>query len=144
MNKLAEVGVLGFTQNCFRLFDEYESLVLAYLSSPFGQEPRAQFRHKLSMMITAKLKVETNFPSIRETLKKVALICTQINAKIWHDIRIDYGFTGAEMGEAVKWAVDALEVSRCAHIFSSSSWPAPPLEPPAQSGKTTPASFLTQ
>lgn len=106
--QLRELDVAGFAKNAFRLFDQYESLVQAYIYSPFGQTARMLFRKKLNKLITMKLVQEKPLPAGEETAKRIAIICSLINAKIWNDIKIDHGYSGAEMGDAVKWAIDAL------------------------------------
>jgi AcrR family transcriptional regulator len=108
VDQLSTLGVAGFAMNAYRLFDKYESLVMAYIFSPFGQKTRALFRKKLNFLITSKLQAEKTFKLTTENQKKIALICSLINAKIWHDLKIDYGFTGEDMGDAVKWAIESL------------------------------------
>jgi hypothetical protein len=40
--------------------------------------------------------------------KKIAVVCSLINAKIWSDLNTDYGYTGAELGDTVLWAMKRL------------------------------------
>ena len=106
--QLGTMDVAGFAKNAFLLFDQHEPLVLAYLYSPLGREVRSLFRRKLNKLIEGKLRGEKPINTSITTTKKIALICSLINAEIWNDIRRDFSFSGADMGESVEWAIRAL------------------------------------
>jgi AcrR family transcriptional regulator len=108
VEKLAEVNIAQFGKYAFSLFDKYESLILAYVYSPFGRQARSIFRQKLNQLLAAKLVQEKPVARTPEVQRRIALICSMINAKIWHDIREDYGFTGVEMGDTIEWAIRAM------------------------------------
>lgn len=106
--QMKALDFIGFAQNAFALFDRNESLTLAYLFSPFGQEARVLFRKKLTQAMISKIVDERKIKLTPQNLKKLALITSLVNAKIWHDIKIDFNLTGPEIGETVKWALDHL------------------------------------
>lgn len=108
VEQLLTMDVAAFAKNAFQLFDKYESLVLAYLYSPFGRATRQRFRKSLNQLILKKLAEENHLARNSQNQKKVAIICSLINANIWNDIREDYGFSGQEMGDTVEWAIRAL------------------------------------
>ena len=106
--QLQILNVAGFGKNSYKLFDEHESLVLAYIYSPFGQDTRRLFRRKLNQMVAAKIHEQVPYADTPENHKKVAMIISLISAKVWHDIRSDYGYSGAEMGDTLEWALATL------------------------------------
>lgn len=108
VEKLQDMSVSEFAKNAFYLFDQYESLVLAYVYSPFGREARQRFHIQLNKLIEEKLLKQKPMKKNQDLAKKVAVICSLINAKIWHDIREDFGYSGAEMGDTIKWAIESL------------------------------------
>lgn len=106
--ELAKLDIGGFGRNAFALFDKYEDLTLAYLYSPFGLEARKLFRKKLNESMKMKIFERRAINQTPDNLKKLALILSIVNAKIWHDIKIDAGYSGVEMGPAVDWALRTL------------------------------------
>lgn len=82
--------------------------MLAYLYSPFGREARRRFRQKLNRVLVAKLREQRPDAKGPDLERRMAILCSLINAKIWLDIRDDHGFTGEEMGTAVEWALRTL------------------------------------
>jgi AcrR family transcriptional regulator len=106
--QISELDVAGFGRNAFQLFEKHEKLVMAYLYSPFGQELRKAFRKKLNLAMTSKILEKKKVALTKENRHKLALIVSLVNAKIWHDIKIDTGFTGNEMGPAIEWALEIL------------------------------------
>ena len=109
MQKIEALNVAGFGKEAFSLFDKYENLTLAYLYSRFGQEARVLFRARLNEAVIANIleekPVDRNDPIVA---KKLALITTLISAKIWSDIKTDFGYTGEQIGDTVEWALKAL------------------------------------
>ncbi len=108
VEQLNSLNVVGFGRNTYAVFDRNEPLVLAYVYSHFGEEARRIFRKQLNQFIIEKIKQEKGLQIEGENLKKVALITALINAKIWHDIKSDFGYSGVEMGDAVEWALQTL------------------------------------
>ncbi len=106
--QLQTLNFVGFGKNAFLLFDRYEALTMAYVLSPFGKEARALFRKKLNQAMIAKIAAERGLELTPMRLRRLALVTSLINAKIWYDIKADYGFSGEDMGEAIEWALNAL------------------------------------
>lgn len=106
--QLATLSVVSFASNAYSLFDQNESLVLAYIYSPLGEETRRIFRKRLNQLLISKIEVEKGIKLNSEQIKRVALIVSLINAKVWHDIRSDFGFSGAEMKDPLEWAFNIL------------------------------------
>jgi len=100
--------VEDFAEFSFRVFDEYESLSLAYLYTNFGQQSRVLFRRKFNALVMEKIKAQIPLTNSKEEQNKIHLIITLINANLWSDLRNVYGETGAEMGKTVKWATSTL------------------------------------
>ncbi len=107
-SRIADLPLPEFGRFAFKLFDRHEPLVFAYLFSPFGYEARCAFRKRLNQAVIAK--VHANFPKSNspDKQKRIAFITALISAKVWHDIRIDYDYTGEEMGDSIAWAVETL------------------------------------
>ena len=108
VDQLKHLNVAEFAKNAFLLFDKHAPLVLAYIFSPFGQELRKIFRLKLNKLIRSKILKEKKIIASKAVEKKIAVVCSLINAKIWSDLNTDYGYTGAELGDTVLWAVNRL------------------------------------
>lgn len=100
--------VEDFADFSFKVFDEYESLILAYLYTNFGQQSRVLFRRKFNALVMEKIKAQVPLTNSKEEQHKVNLIITLINANLWSDLRNVYGETGAEQGKSMKWAVSTL------------------------------------
>lgn len=97
-----------FAEFSFKVFDEYERLILAYLYTNFGQQSRVLFRRKFNALLMEKIKSRIPENLTKEEQSRVHLIITLINANLWSDLRSVCGETGAEMGVTVKWAVGLL------------------------------------
>lgn len=109
MSQVSEMNFMGFAKNVFSIFDRNENLVMAYMFSPFGQNARDLFRKRLNQLLLERLKSERNLGTItKDKEKKLALIVTLINAKLWYDIRTDFNMSGQEIGETVEWAISTL------------------------------------
>lgn len=108
VSQLSQLNFKGFAKNIFSAFDRNESLVMAYMFSPFGQNARDIFRKKLNRILLDRIQTEHGIAVTKENEKKLALVVTLLNAKLWYDIRTDFGYTGAEIGETVEWAVETL------------------------------------
>lgn len=108
MSQLTELSLKGFAKNLFSAFDRNENLTMAYMFSPFGQNARDLFRKKFNRLLLDRILAERKITLTKENEKKLALVVTLLNAKLWYDIRTDFGYTGAEIGETVEWAIDTL------------------------------------
>lgn len=106
--QLQALDIGGFGKNTFELFDKYENLTLAYLYSPFGLDARKMFRKKLNESMRTKILERRPINMTPENEKKLALILSIVNAKLWHDIKMDAGYSGVDMGPAVDWALRTL------------------------------------
>lgn len=108
MAQVSEMSFIGFAKNVFSIFDRNEGLVMAYMFSPFGQNARDLFRKKLNRILIERIQAERHFQMTKDRERKLALIVSLINAKLWYDIRTDFGYSGAEIGETVEWAINTL------------------------------------
>lgn len=106
--QMQAMDFIGFARNAYLLFDRHEALTMAYLISPFGQEARILFRKKLNQAMIEKISKERGLEMTPERFKRLALLTSLVNAKIWYDIKSDYGMSGEDMGEAVEWALKTL------------------------------------
>lgn len=106
--QMQAMDFVGFGKNAFSLFDKHQALTMAYVLSPFGQEARALFRKKLSQAMIHKISQERKLELTPKRLRRLALVTSLINAKIWYDIKSDFGFSGEEMGDSVEWALNTL------------------------------------
>lgn len=106
--QMQTLDFVGFGKNTYQLFDRHEALTTAYIFSPFGQEARVLLRKKLVQAMIAKIVHERKLDLSPQKLKRLALITSLINAKIWFDIKTDFGFSGEDMGEAVEWSLNTL------------------------------------
>lgn len=105
-DRLSELDIPDFGQFAFSLFDKHEPLVIAYLFSPFGYDARRIFRKRLNQAVIGKV-VDHN-PKAADEDKRLAFVASLVSAKLWHDIRADFGYSGVEMGPTVKWAISTL------------------------------------
>jgi AcrR family transcriptional regulator len=106
-----DVGLMelpAYAQHLFVKFDKHENLVLAYLYSKFGIEYRTHFRQKFNQILIAKILHDKKLTMTKARERKLAVIVSLINAKIWHDMRTDFGLKGADAGEAIAEAVALL------------------------------------
>lgn len=100
--------VEDFAEFAFQVFDKYESLILAYLYTNFGQQSRIAFRRKLNTLLLEKIKAQIPATNSKEEQHRVHLIITLISANLWNDLRNVYNQTGPEIGKSMKWAVGTL------------------------------------
>lgn len=105
---LQTMTIEEFSEFSFKVFDEYERLILAYLYTNFGQQSRVLFRRKFNALLLEKIKSRIPEELTPEQQSRVNLIITLINANIWSDLRSVYGENGAQMGKTMKWAVGTL------------------------------------
>lgn len=107
-SNLQVMSIEEFADFSFRVFDEYESLMLAYLYTNFGQQSRVIFRRKFNTLLIEKIKSQVSLTHTIEEQRKIHLIITLINANLWSDLREIYHETGAEIGQSAKWAISTL------------------------------------
>ncbi len=100
--------VEDFAEFAFQVFDKYESLILAYLYTNFGQQSRIAFRKKLNTLLMEKIRAQIPQTNNKDEQHRIHLIITLISANLWNDLRNVYNQTGAEMGKSMKWAVGTL------------------------------------
>lgn len=105
---MQDLDFVGFGRNTFQLFDQHQDLTIAYILSPFGHEARTLLRKKLVQSMIAKIVHEKKLVMSPERMKRLALVTSLVNAKIWYDLKNDFGFTGSDMGNAVEWALKTL------------------------------------
>lgn len=100
--------VEDFADFAFQVFDKYESLILAYLYTNFGQQSRVAFRKNLNTLLMEKIKAQVPVTEKKDEQHRINLVITLINANLWSELRNTYNHTGAEMGKSMKWAVGTL------------------------------------
>ena len=108
IGQLEESDFLGFMTNAYKLFDKHENLTMAYLFSPFGNQARDIFRKKLNQLLMAKILKEQPHELTSTKKIRLALIVSLVNAKLWYDLKTDFGYSGAEIGEVLGWALKLL------------------------------------
>lgn len=108
VKQLDTMDFVGFLKNSFVLFDKNESLVMAYLFSSFGHETRKIFRKKLTGLMTSRLILQNKLNMTPERHKRLAFMVTMVNAKIWYDLKSDFGYSGEDMGPTLEWAMQLL------------------------------------
>lgn len=106
--QIDEVDVAGFARNIFSAFDRNEAFTLAYIYSPFGQDSRRKLRRRLHDRLIEKVTQTSRVKVPSKELKRLAIVFSLINAKVWDDIRSDFGFSGEEMSESIEWAMKTL------------------------------------
>lgn len=100
--------VEDFAEFAFQVFDKYESLILAYLYTNFGQQSRIAFRKKLNTLLLEKIRGQIPPTNNKDEQHRIHLIITLISANLWNDLRNVYNQTGTEIGKSMKWAVGTL------------------------------------
>jgi AcrR family transcriptional regulator len=108
VGELAKQDFISFATNTFGVYDRNEGLVLAYLFSPFGRQARDILRQKFNRLLLDQISKEHSIKPTSENQAKLALIVSLVNAKLWYDMKTDFGFSGLKIGSLVGWAVSAL------------------------------------
>ncbi|CAN5690559.1 hypothetical protein BH10BDE1_BH10BDE1_01240 [soil metagenome] len=108
VSELEKQDFISFATNTFSVYDRNEGLVLAYLFSPFGRQARDILRQKFNRLLLEQISKEHVIRTTPENETKLALIVSLVNAKLWYDMKTDFGFTGVKIGSAVGWAVSTL------------------------------------
>lgn len=107
-SNLQTMTVEEFAEFAFQVFDKYESLLLAYLYTNFGQQSRVLFRKKFNALVMEKIKAQIPTTNNKVEQQRIQVIITLINANIWSDLRNVYNESGADQGKTMKWAVGTL------------------------------------
>lgn len=107
-DNLQIMTVEDFAEFAFQVFDKYESLILAYLYTNFGQQSRIAFRKKINNLLLEKIRAQIPVTNNKDEQHRINLIITMISANLWNDLRNVYNQTGVETGKSVKWAVGTL------------------------------------
>lgn len=106
--RLPELDIPTFGKYAFTVFDKHHALTIAYLLSPFGFEARREFRKRLSQGLSDKIKADYPHTASAGKEHRLAFITALISARLWHDLHVDFGYSGEEMGETVSWAISTL------------------------------------
>lgn len=109
--KLQTTDFASFGKNIFKLFDENQKLSTAYVLSSFGNEARTRFRKKLTEAMIAQILKQRRIELTPKRAKRLAVIVSLVSAKIWYDIKTDFGYSGAEIGDSIEWALETLIAS---------------------------------
>lgn len=110
--KLQNTDFATFGKNIFKLFDDNQKLSTAYVLSSFGNEARTRFRKKLTEAMISQILKQRNIELTPKRAKRLAVVVSLVSAKIWYDIKIDFGYSGAEIGDSIEWALETL-ISSC-------------------------------
>lgn len=108
IKQLGNYDFVGFGKNAIRTFEENEPITIAYVLSPLGQEARIIFRKKLNELMMEKIASEKKIKITKETVPRLALIVSLVNAKIWYDLKTEHQLTGKEVEEAMGWGLESL------------------------------------
>ena len=108
VDQMESSDFIGFAKNAYLLFDKYESLTTAYVLSSFGNQARTIFRKKLNLEMITRISKERKIELNEKNSKRLALVTSLVNSKIWYDLKTDSGYSGADMNEAVDWALSTL------------------------------------
>lgn len=103
-----DVDIPEFAKIAFGVFDKHGPLVVAYLFSNFGYDARRAFRKRLNQTLIEKIKRKVEGPYSDEKEKRMAFIASVVSANLWHDLEADFGYSGADMGDTVSWALSTL------------------------------------
>jgi AcrR family transcriptional regulator len=101
-------SVTEFAKFMFSNFETAPKLTTAYVVSSFGQEARALIRKRLNQALLTRLLSDTKLKPTREKKAKLDFLVSLINARVWFEMRTDFGHSGAVTGEVVSWAMEVL------------------------------------
>ncbi len=108
VRQLDALSFVEFGKNAVKAFEENESITIAYVLSPLGQEARLLFRKKLNQLMMEKIAAEKKIKITKENFPRIALIVNMVNAKVWYDLKTEHKLSGKEIEEAMGWGIDAL------------------------------------
>lgn len=106
--QLTELNFIDFGKNAIKLFEENESITIAYVLSPLGHEARTLLRKKLNQLMIEKIAAEYKIKLTKANLPKLALIVNMVNAKVWYDLKNEHGLSNKEIQDAVGWGLESL------------------------------------
>ena len=101
-------SVTEFAKFMFNNFETAPKLTTAYVISPFGQEARTLIRKKLNQALLVRLVSEGKIKLTRDNKAKIDFVISLINARVWFEMRTDFGHSGEVSGEVVEWAMRVL------------------------------------
>lgn len=102
--ELTKFDFLSFSKNTFSVYDKNESLVIAYLFSSFGRQARDILRQRFNQLLLEQIQKERSMTLTADSREKLAFAVSLVSAKIWYDMKTDFGFSGEKIGELVQWA----------------------------------------
>jgi AcrR family transcriptional regulator len=115
------MGVMGRTQSprspeevvqvieqAFPAFDQNPALVKAFLISQLGRSARARGRARRIQGIERALEEITRGLDASKRMEVVAVIAHLSSVQTWVTMTEEFGLTGAQVGEAVAWAMKLL------------------------------------
>ncbi len=108
VKKLDALDFVNFGKNVVKAFEENESITIAYVLSPLGQEARLLFRKKLNQLMMEKIASEKKIKITKENHPRLALIVNLVNAKVWYDLKMEHQLSGKEIEDAMGWGLDNL------------------------------------
>lgn len=106
--QLATLNFVDFGRNAIRLFEENESITLAYVLSPLGEEARVLLRKKLNDLMVRKLAEEYKIKVTKKNFPKIAFIVNLVNARVWYGLRTEHDLSSEEIQDALGWALGKL------------------------------------
>lgn len=106
--QLDAFNFVGFGKNVIKAFEENQSISIAYVLSPLGQEARHLFRKRMNQLMMEKIAAEKNIKITKENFPRLALIVNLVNAKIWYDLKTEHNLSGNEIEAAMGWGLETL------------------------------------
>jgi len=108
VSELAKLSFLAFAKNTFSVYDRNSDLVIAYLFSSFGRQAREILRRRFNSLLIEQILKERKIKLNPDSEVKLALMASLVNAKLWYDLRTDFGYSGKQIGEVIEWALATL------------------------------------
>jgi AcrR family transcriptional regulator len=103
--------VVQVIERAFPAFDQNPALVKAFLISQLGRSARSRGRARRIQAIRSALEEITNGLGEPRRTEVVAVIAHLSSLQTWLTMTEEFGLTGAEVGEAVTWAMKTLLAS---------------------------------
>lgn len=92
----------------FAIFDEHPGLVQAYFLTEAGRKARSHGRARRLKAIQDALAETTSRLAKPKRSRVIAVIAYLASLQSWMTMTSEFGLTGAEVGEAVTWAIQTL------------------------------------
>ena len=105
---LQDLDLPSFSKLIFGEFDREPKLTMAYVLSPFGQTARTLMRKSLNKTLIARFVKDYGVKVSAKNERKISFIVSLLNARVWYEMKTDFGMTGAESGEILTWAINTL------------------------------------